>query len=269
MAELTGKVALITGGGRGIGRVIAETLAAEGAAVAVVARSAKEVEATASRITQAGGRARALAGDVTDQAAVERVVATSERDLGPLDLLVNNAGTCRAIGPLWDCDPGDWWTDIETNVRGTFLCSRAVLPGMLARGHGRIVNVSSYVAIRPSPYTSAYAAGKAAVLSLTEGLAAAAREAGIRVFAVTPGLVRTGITEHMLSSPEGRKWLPTVGEGRWLEPERAGRLVTFLASGKADGLTGRFLHVLDDYEELAQRADEIRRADLYALRLAT
>ena len=116
-----------------------------------------------------------LTGDVRNLADVER--ASWRDELGPVDVLVNNAGTLAAIAPLAEADADDWWLDVETSVRGAFNCTRAVLPGMLERGRGTIVNVSSYAAIRPSPNTSGYAAAKAALLNLTETLAAGDREA--------------------------------------------------------------------------------------------
>jgi NAD(P)-dependent dehydrogenase (short-subunit alcohol dehydrogenase family) len=265
--ELEGRASLVTGGGRGIGRVIAEALARAGAAVADVARSETEVGETADAIAERGGRAVAIPADVTDEAAVEQVVTQAERELGPIDLLVNNAGTCDAIGPLWEADPKRWRRDIESSLLGTFVCARSVLPGMIGRSRGRIINVSSYAAIRPAPNISAYAAAKAAVVHLTNSLAVETREHGIAVFAITPGTVRTAITKSMTESVAGRTWLPKIPTERWLSPQRAGDLVVFLASGKADRLSGRFIHVLDDAEDLARRADEIERNDLYVLRL--
>jgi 3-oxoacyl-[acyl-carrier protein] reductase len=260
-------VALVTGGGRGVGRVMAEALAAEGFAVCVVARTAAEIAETAERIESSGGRAIALAADATDRHAVDHVVAEAQERLGPIGVLVNNAGRAHAIGPVWEVDADDWWQDVEANVRSAFLCARAVLPGMLARGSGRILNVSSYVALRPTPYISAYAAAKAALLSLTEALAASVGESDVRVFALTPGLFRSELMRHLMESEAGRRWLPGIGQGRWVESERVARLVVFLASGAGDRFHGRFLHALDDLEELMARADEIERDDLFTPRL--
>jgi NAD(P)-dependent dehydrogenase (short-subunit alcohol dehydrogenase family) len=215
--------------------------------VATFARSAAETGLTE------------LTGDVRKLADVERAVA----ELGPVDVLVNNAGTLAAIAPLAEADADDWWLDVETSVRGAFNCTRAVLPGMLERGRGTIVNVSSYAAIRPSPNTSGYAAAKAALLNLTETLAAETGGTGVAVFAISPGFVRTAMTDRLLESG----LVPGAGSGGAVEAERAGRLVAFLASGAADALSGRFLHVLDDWEELARSADELGRDELYVMRL--
>ena len=260
-------VALVTGGGRGVGRVIARALARAGYAVAVASRTKGELDETVALIEAVGGTAAARAADVTDRDAVDRVVAEIRSELGEIELLVNNAGTARAIGPAWEIEPDVWWRDVESSLLSAFLCTRAVVPGMVDRGGGRVLNVSSYVAVRPSPYLSAYAAAKAAVVSFSEGLAAALAEHRVRVFAITPGLFRSELVEHLMTSQEGRKWLPEVGRSRWVEPERVEQLVLFLASGRGDALSGRFLHALDDVDELAERADDIRRKDLFAVRL--
>ncbi len=260
-------VALVTGGGRGVGRVIARALPRAGYAVGVTSRTEGELDETVALIRAADGTAAARAADLTDPDAVERVVGELRSELGEVELLVNNAGTARAIGPAWEVEPDLWWRDVESSLLSAFLCTRAVVPGMVERGKGRVLNVSSYVAVRPSPYLSAYAAAKAAVVSFSEGLAAALAEHGVRVFTITPGLFRSDLVEHLMSSEEGRRWLPEVGRGRWVEPERVEQLVLFLASGRGDALSGRFLHALDDVEELARRADEIRREDLFTVRL--
>src|SRR5215469_13028827 len=134
---LKGQVAIITGGSRGIGLAIAQAFAAEGIAMALVARSEAAVRTASETIQTAGGRAIPFPADVTDQRAVDRVVAETVRQLGPVDLLINNAGSAHAIGPIWELSPDIWWQDVTTNLLGTFLCSRAVLPEMIARRHGR------------------------------------------------------------------------------------------------------------------------------------
>lgn len=251
-------VAVVTGGSRGVGRAIAAELAARGFAVAIAARGESELRAAARELG-----VLAVPADVTDPADVAGAFETVERELGPPVLLVANAGTALALGPAWEVDPADWWADVESSLRGSYLCARAVLPGMLQRGAGRVVLVSSYVGIRPAPHNSAYGAAKAGLVNLAETLAAETSGTGVAVFAVTPGRVRTAMTERMLETG----LFPFLDEGEWLEPERAARLVASIASGRADALSGRFLHALDDVEELARRADEIARDELYVPRL--
>ena len=222
--DLSGQTALVTGGSRGIGRAIAKALEGAGAEVRTLSRSEGV--------------------DVTVLGAVELA------GLGPIDLLVNNAGTLDAVGPAWTVDPEAWRRDLETSVLGAFHCSRAVLPGMIERGRGRIVNVSSGAATRPYPYGSGYAAGKAALLSFTEGLAAEVKEHGLAVFAITPGFVWTEMTERLRGAAGPA---PDISGADPVEPERAGELVVRLASGEADALSGRFIHVRDDLDELLSR----------------
>jgi NAD(P)-dependent dehydrogenase (short-subunit alcohol dehydrogenase family) len=262
--DLSRQIALVTGGGRGIGRAIAQTLVARGAAVAVAARTIADLEQTCELVAREGGRIVAFDTDVTEPGSVARLVRATEAELGPITLLVNNAGTCQAIGPTWELDPARWHREIESTLFSTFLCTRAVLPGMLDRRAGRIVNVSSWAAVGPTPHKAAYGCAKAAVLHLTNSLAAELSGSGVHVFAITPGSVLTAMTKHMSESG----WLDLSSQ-EWLPPERGGELVAYLASGRADGLSGRFIHVLDDVETLSRRAEEIQQKDLHVLRLRT
>ena len=188
--ELRGQVAVVTGAGRGLGRAYATTLAREGATVALVARTATEIEDAAAEIVRDGGVARAFPADVTTPGALAPVIEA----LGPVDLLVNNAGLRGPIGPFWDADPTEYWRAIEVNLHGPILCTRAVLPGMIARRRGRIINLASGAAAMSIAYFSAYCAAKTALVRLTETLAIEARPHGVTVFAVTPGSVRTSMT---------------------------------------------------------------------------
>jgi NAD(P)-dependent dehydrogenase (short-subunit alcohol dehydrogenase family) len=274
--DLTGRVALVTGGGRGIGRAIAFSLAAAGASVAVMARSSDQVAETAARIDEAGAQAMPLTADVTDLEAVEYAVERIERWRGPVDILVNNAAVSGPIGPLWEVDADEWMRTMDINVRGTFVCARAVLPTMIARRRGCIINLASHAGVHRWPQVSAYAVSKSAVIKFTENLAAEAKRTGVVVFALHPGTVTAGMTEDLLGvdapsdSPTGRvaSWFRLqLAQGRGVPPERAGELVVTLASGRADALSGRYLTAYDDVEELIGRADDIQRDDLRLLRL--
>jgi NAD(P)-dependent dehydrogenase (short-subunit alcohol dehydrogenase family) len=273
---LAGQVALVTGGGRGLGRTFAQRLSAAGATVAVAARSHDEVEETAALINDTGGRALALPLDVVDQGAVAEALGVVQRQLGPVDLLINNAGVAGPLGPIAETDPMAWWRTFEVNLHGAFLCARAVLPAMIARGRGRIINVSSSAGTRPWPYVSAYAISKAALLHFTENLAKETRKQGITVFAIHPGIVRTAMLEDVLQmeglsdSPEGlvKEWfLQQFADGREVPPDSAADLVLLLAEGTADSLSGRYVSVYEDVPALIARAEEIRRDNLYTLRL--
>jgi len=241
--------AFVTGGGRGIGAGIARALASDGWDVVVSARSREQVEAVAGEIGGAWVQV-----EVTDRGSVERAFA----EVGELDLLVANAGVSdhderRAS---WEIDPADWWRVYEVNVLGVHLCCRAVIPGMLARGRGRIVMTGSGAAYLPGGARTAYPPSKAAVCRYGETLAneLAGR---IPVFIFSPGLVRTAMTEGAF--PEDAPWTP---------PELAPELVRRLATGRYDALAGRYLHAeRDDLDKLLGRIDEVRERDLNAIRL--
>jgi len=263
---MSDRVALVTGASRGIGRATALALAEAPFAVAVVARSRAALEETRALVEESGVSATSAVADVTDAEAVARAVEEIERDAGPITVLVNNAGSLRAIGPLWETDPADWWSDVMTSLAGAYNCCRSVVPRMLARGEGRIVNVTSYAGTRPAPNQSGYGCAKAALNSLTESLAAELGEHGLTAFGVAAGFTRTELTDH-LTSAEGRRRLPDAGSGRVVDAEQTARLIAVLASGAADELSGRLLHTMDDVDALLEGIDEIRRDDLYVPRL--
>jgi NAD(P)-dependent dehydrogenase (short-subunit alcohol dehydrogenase family) len=273
---LEGQVALVTGAGRGIGRAIALVFAEAGSAVVLGARSVDEVDAVAEEVTAQGGRALAVPLDVTDLESMRGFVAAAMARFGQIDVLVNNAGsnnggTDGAIGPLWEVNPAAWWHDVEVNYRGTFHGCHAALRHMVARGRGRIVNISSVSAAVAWPYGSAYASSKAAQIRLTDSLAAELRGLGISVFAISPGRVHTRLTEGAIGGPAGQKWImPNVKTMHYtpITAEVPARQVLFLVSGEADGLTGRFLQASWDLRDLASRADDIAERDVLQLRLA-
>ena len=238
--------AFVTGGGRGIGAGIARALATDGWEVVVGARSRPEVEAVADEI---GGDWVQV--DVADAGSVARAVG----EAGPVDLLVANAGVGNQHGATWEVPVEDWWRVFQVNVLGVHLCCRAVVPGMLERGGGRIVITASGAAYLPGGDHTAYPASKAAVCRYGETLAneLAGR---IPVFFFSPGLVRTQMTT----------WAPD--DAPWTPPELAPELVRRLASGRYDALAGRYLHAEhDDLDALLARIDEVRERDLNAIRL--
>ncbi|HEY2074010.1 MAG TPA: SDR family oxidoreductase [Gaiellaceae bacterium] len=246
-AELRG-TALVTGGGRGIGANIARELARAGMDVTVTGRTEEQVREVADEI---GGRA--LVGDVSKREDVARWCG----DVGVVDLLVNNAGISGPQDPLADVD--EWWHTFEVNVLGTYMCCRAFAPLMVERGGGRIVNVASGSAYLPpgqQPGATAYPASKAAVHRFSETLAASLAPQNVFVFSISPGLVKTAMTERF---GEDLPWTP---------PECAPRLVHALATGEFDALAGRYLHAEHDPpEQLRERIDAILADDLNAIRL--
>jgi len=267
--DLSGQVALVTGAGRGIGRAIALALSDAGASVAVCARSEDEISGTAGEIAARNGHALAIRADVAERQDVERMIAEVERDMGPIDLLVNNAAVAGPVGAIAATDPDDWWRTMEINVRGPLYCSVAVLPSMLKRGHGRIVNVSSGAGFAAWPMVSSYSVSKAALYRLAENLAAETRAHGVQVFAIDPGLVRTAMAEYGLSCGEPsveQAFEELFASGADVAPERAGQLVICLASGEADALSGRYLNVEADVREMVARLQEIEDRDLYVMR---
>jgi len=244
-------IALVTGGGRGIGARIARELTDAGMRVAVTGRTRDQVETVAAEI---GGLA--LVGDVARAEDVEAWVERTETELGPIDLLAANAGISGPRVPTWEADIERWWQTFEVNVLGVHLCCRAVIPRMLERGRGRIVITGSGAAYLPGSRQTAYPASKAAVWRYGETLAAEL-EGRVPVFVISPGLVRTAMTEDVFSD-----------DAPWTPPELAPQLVRVLASGGADALAGRYLHAEhDDVEELISRADELVESDLNTIRL--
>jgi NAD(P)-dependent dehydrogenase (short-subunit alcohol dehydrogenase family) len=268
---LAGQTALVTGAGRGLGRAMATHLARAGARVALVARSGADLDAVAAALRADGATALPLPADVTDAAAVERAVDAAESALGPLDLIVNNAGDGAVPGPIWEADPERWWRTFEVNLLGAFLGTRAALRRMVPRGRGRVVNVSSRAGNVAVPFASAYSTSKGALTRFTEIAAAEARPHGVAVFALEPGTVRTAMTEALLTSDAGRTWLPwyrdTFDAGRDASPDEAAALVVRLARGDADALSGRFISRADDLYALVAEATALVRDERLVLRL--
>ena len=265
------EVALVTGASKGIGRAIAIRLAQTGMLVAVTARTRDALDETVELIKTDNGNAIAFPADVTDQPAVNRIVAGTHRQFGPSDLLVNNAAIPGAPGPDWENDSDLWWRAMEINIRGPFIVSRAVLPGMIEQRKGRIVNVSSSSAYLSSPYLSSYTASKAALTNWTLSLADATREYGIKVFAYSPTLVATEMTEIMSTSPDlpesHRAVMIDALEDRAQPPSVSAEGVVYLASGKADVLNGHFVDVRWGIDEMIKRYQTGKDPNLYTLQV--
>ncbi|WP_308128255.1 SDR family NAD(P)-dependent oxidoreductase [Modestobacter italicus] len=231
--ELSGTVALVTGASAGIGRYLAQGLAERGATVAGMARSADRLRAAMDEVAAAtGARTLAVAADVTDPDAVQDAVAQVTGELGPVTLLVNNAGLIDAAEvPLWEADPDQWWQVVESQVRGPFLLSRAVVPGMIAAGGGRVIGLASGLGTRGSDVYSAYSAGKTAQMRITEGIDLAGAAHGVRAFDLAPGVIDTAMTRAMAMH---------AGRTEWTRPEDVVALAVAIAAGELDQWSGRF-----------------------------
>lgn len=250
--SLAGQVAVVTGGGRGIGAAIARSLAQEGARILVVARSAEQVERIAVAIMLDGGEAKALAADVTDPSGVRRMIAAAQNDFGKVDILVNNAGASTSA-PLAKITLEEWNRMLTVNATSTFLCTQAALGGMIERKYGRVVNIASVAARTGGRYIAAYAAAKHAVLGFTRSVAAEAAEHGVTVNAVCPGYVDTNMTRESvqrisqktgLSREEAlERILHDTPQHRLIKPEEVAHVVRMLCDPEARGINGQAIGI--------------------------
>lgn len=224
--ELKDKVVIVTGAGSGVGRALALEFAAAGARVVCAARRVERLAETVTAIEAAGGTALAVPTDVTDIAQVERMVSRTLDAFAQIDVLFNNAGSFAALGAVWEVDPELWWQDVTVNMRGSMLCCRAVLPHMLERDSGILINMSGGSQI---PGGTAYSASKVGLVRFTELLAKELQHEGSSVlaFIMGPGFVLTEMTEFQIETAEGRKWLPSskdaVDQGQDRPPEDCAR----------------------------------------------
>jgi 3-oxoacyl-[acyl-carrier protein] reductase len=252
-------IALVTGASRGIGLAIAKRWSV--VAIARAAAQSEELEAMAGVVP--------ISLDVTDANAVADVVSHIELEIGPIDLLVNNAGAAGGGGPTWMHEPREWWQVFEVNVLGPFHCCHSVVPKMISRGRGRIINMSSNAGFFriddgfDLDINSAYMTSKAAIIRFSEVLAEEVRSRGVSVFAMSPGTVKTDMT----AVPFADHW---DDPDLWSPPELAAELVEFIATGALDGLSGRYIHaVSDDWRSLGGRTAEIVDNDSKVLRLTS
>jgi NAD(P)-dependent dehydrogenase (short-subunit alcohol dehydrogenase family) len=257
-------VVVVTGAGHGLGRATAEALARQGAAVALLGRTPEPLTATAERCAAYGNPVLPVPADVARRDEVEAALRDIVGRLGPVDVLVNNAGTAQPVGLLMNNDPAEWIRAVEVNLFGAMHCARFVLPGMTARRSGRIINLSGGGATRPLPGMSAYAASKSALVRLTETLAEEVRAYGVRVNSVAPGVLPTRMLEQVADASEpDEDAIP-----------RAVALISFLASDDAGSLTGKLISAVHDPWTTFDGTDDgtslftLRRIDPYTVAAA-
>lgn len=270
--RLEGQTAFITGAGRGIGEAVGLAFARAGAKLVLVARTESDVRRVAAAAEDLGVQALALAVDVSRSQDVHSAVGQALEKFGQIDVLVNCAGIYGPIGLLVENDPEQWAETIQINLLGTVYCMHAVLPRMIRRSKGAIINFSGGGAVSPLPRFSAYGASKTAVVRLTETVAEEVKEHNIRVNAIAPGAINTRLLDQVLEAGEraGKEFYARAREQKekgGTPPEMAAELAVFLASPAAEGVTGRLISaVWDDWKTLPERSAELRDSALFTLR---
>jgi 2-dehydro-3-deoxy-L-rhamnonate dehydrogenase (NAD+) len=234
--DLKGRVAAITGGARGIGFAIAERFLASGASVALWDVDPKAMEEASAALSKKG-KVDTRKVDVTDLASIEAAVKGTEAALGPLAILVNNAGITGGNGKTWELDPAVWRQVVDVNLIGPFLCSRAVIPGMVERKYGRVVNIASVAGKEGNPNASHYSASKAGLIALTKSLGKELAQAGVLVNCVTPAAAKTDIFKQM-AQVHIDYMLSRIPMGRFVEIQEIAAMVTWLASEDCSFSTG-------------------------------
>jgi NAD(P)-dependent dehydrogenase (short-subunit alcohol dehydrogenase family) len=271
--DLKNSVVVITGAARGIGRSIASAYASRGAKLCLADVLAEQLQETAADLRKAGATVVTAPTDVTDVAQVEAMVDLAERELGPLDVQINNAGTFSYVGPVWEAPPEQWLRDIRVNLYGSFLCCRAAAARMVPRRRGYIINmVSSGGVGDPHPFSTSYASSKAGLMRLTEGLAKEAAPHDVKVFAVAPPAIESEMTKFLLDSDGARRYRPEFsrdfGDGsRWQPAEAIADICVQLVSGRADALTGRYFLIKPGLDAMVAQTDQILGGDLWTLRI--
>ncbi len=269
---LKDRVAVITGGSRGIGKAIASAFTKEGASLVLTSRTEAELKAAAKELKSSASRIEVFPADVSQEKEAKDLVGFALDKFGTINVLVNCAGIYGPIGFVTDINAERWQEAININLYGTFLCIRSVLPTMMANKRGKIINFSGGGATAPFPRFSAYSASKVAVVRLTETLAEEVKDYHIDINAIAPGAVNTRLLEQVLEAGEtaGKDFLAKSikqKEEGGVPPERVARLAVFLASSESDGLTGRLISLLwDNWQEIPRHIKEVMSSDVYTLR---
>lgn len=274
--ELEGKTAIVTGAGGGIGRALALEFARAGARVVCSGRTESKVRETRRLIESEGLSGFSIRVDVTDWSQVQGMIDQVLQKFRSIDLLFNNAGSFRWVGPVWEAEPDVWWYDVTVNLRGSMLCCRAVLPHMIKKNQGVIINMDGGGGSNgPNLGGSAYGCSKAALLRFTEGLARELEMEGssVLVFCMMPGFVHTQMTEYLIASPEREKWQRHVrklmGSEVELPPEACAKATINLLKIASPELNGRIFYVDTDFKRVAHEKERIKNENLYVMHLLT
>jgi 3-oxoacyl-[acyl-carrier protein] reductase len=274
--ELNGKTVIVTGAGSGIGRGLALGFSRAGANVVCCGRTRSKLQETFRMIEEQRGTGIIVRVDISDWVQVQTMVYKTIEKFGGVDLLFNNAGSFNWVGPVWKADPDIWWHDVTTNLYGSMLCCRAVLPHMMIRNAGIIINMDGGGGSNgPNPGGSGYGCSKAALLRFSEGLAKELEAEGssVLVFCMMPGFVRTSMTESLISTPEREKWQPHVrdlmGSKAEVPSDACAKAAIQLLRMASPELNGRIFYVDTDYGRIEKNKSKIREENLYVMHLLT
>jgi NAD(P)-dependent dehydrogenase (short-subunit alcohol dehydrogenase family) len=274
--ELKGKTAIVTGAGTGVGRELAIEFARAGANVVCCGRRAARLQETVGLIEKQRGSGRSLVVDVTSWDEVRKMAESTMAAFGRIDLLFNNAGSFRWVGPVWEAEPEIWWQDVKTNLLGSMLCCRAVLPHMIQAGTGVIINMDGGGgSLGANVGGSAYGCSKAALLRFTEGLAAELEREGHQVlaFCMMPGFVQSEMTDYLTETPERKRWQAHVeglrGSPADFPPDACAKATMKLLQIASPELNGRIFYVDTDFRRISENKRKIRQEDLYVMHRVT
>ena len=274
--ELAGKTAVVTGAGTSVGRALALEFARAGANAVCCGRRKEKLQETVRLIEENGGSALAVPTDVSDWSEVRSMVDAVLQRFSRIDLLFNNAGSFRFVGPLWEADPEEWWADVRTNLLGSMQCCRAVLPHMIERNSGILINMDGGGgSLGPNIGGSAYGCSKAAICRFTEGLARELEREGhgILAFCMMPGFVRSEMTDSLTATPERLKWQRHVigmrGSPAEFPADACAKATMELLRIAGPELNGRIFYVDTDFQRIGKNKSVIQQEDLYVLHLMT